>query len=179
MATLMEVKCSTTWSACRYELVSELSSVQYLITMHVAGRRWLLNEESLIQTQMSWYEIQRCSDTGRSRWKGKHAWRAVVNPWVASFSQDTKFWRGWSYEIKYVNYTVSSGRKYLKEHRWHRKRRVQQFLYCCMLIFWAVTFFIQPLPRNDRNDTHTHRLIGWGGGVFMNYTAEMNWSVTR
>jgi hypothetical protein len=37
----------------------------------------------------------------------------------------------------------------------HRKRRDQQFLYCCACIHCRGNVFTEPMPSNDRRDTHT------------------------
>jgi hypothetical protein len=48
----------------------------------------------------------------------------------------------------------------LIRHGPHRNRRVQQFIYCCVCIRCRVNVFTEPLPSNDRMDTHTDRLMG-------------------
>jgi hypothetical protein len=53
-------------------------------------------------------------------------------------------------------------------HRPHRKRRVQQFFYCCVCI--RCRGKVSTEPSNDRRDTHTDK--GWWEG-FMKYAVEM------
>jgi hypothetical protein len=46
-------------------------------------------------------------------------------------------------------------------HGPHRKRRVQQFLYCCVCICCRGDVFTEPSPSNDRRiHIQTHRLMG-------------------
>jgi hypothetical protein len=40
-------------------------------------------------------------------------------------------------------------------HGSHRKRRVRQFLYCCMCSHCSGKVFNEPLPSNDAEGTHT------------------------
>jgi hypothetical protein len=42
----------------------------------------------------------------------------------------------------------------LTGHGQHRKRRVQQFFYCCVCIRCRGNVFTEPLPSNNRRDTH-------------------------
>jgi hypothetical protein len=49
----------------------------------------------------------------------------------------------------------------LIRHEQHRKRRVQQFFYCCVYIRCRGNVFTEPLPSNDRRiHIETHRLMG-------------------
>jgi hypothetical protein len=46
-------------------------------------------------------------------------------------------------------------------HGPRRKRRVQQFFYCCVCISCRGNVFTEPLPSNDRGiHIQTHRLMG-------------------
>jgi hypothetical protein len=43
----------------------------------------------------------------------------------------------------------------LIRHGPHWKRRVQQFFYCCLCIRYRGNVSTEPLPSNDKGDTHT------------------------
>jgi hypothetical protein len=54
----------------------------------------------------------------------------------------------------------------LIRHGPHRKRRVQQFFYCCICILCRGNVFTEPLPSKSRGNIQTNRLMG---GIYETY----------
>jgi hypothetical protein len=57
-----------------------------------------------------------------------------------------------------------------------RKRRLQQFFYCCVFIHYRGNVFTEPLPSNNKR--HTNRHTDWWEG-FMKYAVEMGSGASR
>jgi hypothetical protein len=70
----------------------------------------------------------------------------------------------------------------LMRHGAHRKRRAQQFFYCCVCIRWRGNVFTEPLPSNNRTifteplpatiGRYIYRYTDWWE-IFMKYAVEM------
>jgi hypothetical protein len=72
---------------------------------------------------------------------------------LLSLFWNKKFWEGIIANIPLIR------------HGSHRKRRVQQFFYCCVCIHCHGNVFTETLPSNERRYTYEHRLMGgiWDG----------------
>jgi hypothetical protein len=67
----------------------------------------------------------------------------------------------------------------LMRHGTHRKRRIQQFLYCCVCICRRSNVFTEPLPSNDRRDNTWYGMVSTGAGFPLHLDLDVVYCTSR